>query len=179
MIRTFGALAVAMLACAAVHIQAGDNPTTAAEADSSGVAPLSVPEARRQATLLHETYLATLLVVHREYFDEKNRVTLPARAFEDVFKSIDKRTGGHTRWIAVNTPAMNVDHEPKPGFEKDAAKALANGQKDFESVAGNVYQRASGIPFAASCSKCHQSALGSRRAGRMAGLVVSLPVQTP
>ena len=134
---------------------------------------------RRQAELLLKTYLAALMVVHREYFDEDERHLLPARAFEEVFREVDEFSGGRTRWIAVNTPAMNVDHEPQSAFEKDAAKSLAGGDDFFERIEGEFYRRAAPVPFLASCSKCHQSALGKRRSGRMAALVISLPIQPP
>ena len=141
-------------------------------------APVTVDEARRQAVLLHDTYLSALLVVHREYFDEKQRDTLPARAFEDIFKEIDAKTKGRTRWISVNAPAMNIDHEPKPGFEQEAAKALSDGAPDFERTEDKTYHRAAPVRFGASCTKCHLSALGNRRDGRMAGLVISLPLRS-
>lgn len=162
------------------EVQPAEVVTTSDDSEPN-VVPVGIGEARRQATVLHETYVAILFAVHREYFDEKARDTLPARVFEDVFKDIDARTKGSTRWISVNTPAMNVDHKPKPGFETSAAAALANGKVSAETVSNGMYSRAAAVPFAASCSKCHQSALGHRRAGRMAGLVISLPVasQTP
>ncbi|MEZ6125615.1 MAG: DUF3365 domain-containing protein [Planctomycetaceae bacterium] len=141
--------------------------------------PQSAAEAQRQAILLHRTYLATLLAVHREYFHEDDRSRLPARVFEDVFQEIDQQTGGTTRWISVNTPPMNVDHLPRPGFEQQAAEALTNGQAAFEQFENSVFRRAAPVPFSAACSKCHQSALGQRRSGRMAALVISLPVQQP
>lgn len=142
----------------------------------ANVQPHSVDEARRQAALLHETYLATLLVVHREYFDEDERDTLPARAFEEVFRKIDERTNGSTRWISVNSPAMNIDHEPKTEFENAAALALAGGKTEFERLEDGRYHRAAPVRFLASCSKCHLSGLGSRRSGKMAALVISLPL---
>jgi hypothetical protein len=140
-------------------------------------APITIAEARRQASLLHDTYLATLHVVHREYFDAKQRDTLPARALEDVFKQIDKTTKGHTRWISVNVPAMNIDHEPQTDFEKDAARALSNGSKEFERIEKGLYHRAGAVTLFASCNKCHSSGLGQRRAGRVAALVITLPVR--
>jgi len=141
------------------------------------LSPVTVAEARRQASLLNEAYMATLHVVHREYFDTKQRDTLPARALEDVFKQIDERTKGQTRWISVNTPPMNIDHEPKPGFEEDAAKALTGGSREFERVENGLYHRAAAVTLFASCNKCHLSALSSRRSGRVAALVITLPVR--
>ena len=53
---------------------------------------------------------------------------------EEVFRQIDAEIGGKTRWIAVNTPAMNIDHSPQEGFEKDAARELKQGKHEFERV---------------------------------------------
>ncbi|HIE96524.1 MAG: DUF3365 domain-containing protein [Fuerstiella sp.] len=141
------------------------------------LAPVSVAEARRQASLLNETYMATLHVIHQQYFDRNLRDIVPPRAMEDVFKQIDERTKGQTRWISVNAPAMNVDHEPKPGFEKDAARALNGGSKEFERVENGLYHRAAPVKLFASCNRCHLSALSSRRTGRIAALVITLPVR--
>ena len=141
------------------------------------LAPMNVAEARRQASLLSETYMATLHVIHQQYFDTNLRDIVPPRALEDVFQQIDQRTKGRTRWISVNTPAMNVDHEPKPGFEEDAANALNGGSKQFERVENGFYHRAAPVQLFASCNRCHLSALSSRRTGRVAGLVITLPIQ--
>ncbi len=186
MVRFALIAAVLVFVFAAVGTTSGDSseettgPTTEPDdrqqAEES-LTPLTVAEARRQASLLNETYMATLHVVHRQYFDTKQRDTLPARALEDVFKQIDERTKGRTRWISVNAPAMNIDHEPKPGFEEDAAKALTGGSRDFERVENGLYHRAAAVTLFASCNKCHLSALSSRRTGRVAALVITLPVR--
>ncbi|MBI1312846.1 hypothetical protein GC176_16275 [bacterium] len=139
---------------------------------------VTVPEARRQAKLLHDTYVATLHTVHRTYFDENSRDVIPARALESVFREIDHETGGQTRWIAVNTPAMNIDHKPKPGFEKDAARQLAKGDREFERIENGVYHRAGAVSLFAGCTKCHLSGIRPQQGVRsVAGLVISVPVK--
>jgi len=139
---------------------------------------LTVPEARRQTKLLHDTYIATLHTVHRSYFDEDEREIIPARAMEQVFRQIDAETGGKTRWIAVNTPAMNIDHNPKEGFEKDAARELKKGKREFERVEDGTYLRAGAVSLFASCTKCHLSGLRPQQKVRsVAGLVISMPVR--
>jgi len=139
---------------------------------------LTVPEARRQTKLLHDTYIATLHTVHRSYFDEDEREIIPARAMEQVFRQIDAETGGKTRWIAVNTPAMNIDHNPKEGFEKDAARELKKGKREFERVEDGTYLRAGAVSLFASCTQCHLSGLRPQQKVRsVAGLVISMPVK--
>ena len=138
----------------------------------------TVPEARRQTKLLHDTYIATLHTVHRSYFDKDEREIIPARAMEEVFRQIDAETGGKTRWIAVNTPAMNIDHNPKEGFEKDAAQELKQGKREFERVENGIYLRAGAVSLFASCTKCHLSGLRPQQKVRsLAGLIISMPVK--
>ena len=138
----------------------------------------TVPEARRQTKLLHDTYIATLHTVHRSYFDKDEREIIPARAMEEVFRQIDAETGGKTRWIAVNTPAMNIDHNPKEGFEKDAARELKQGKREFERVEDGIYLRAGAVSLFASCTKCHLSGLRPQQKVRsLAGLIISMPVK--
>ena len=156
---------------------------TADEADSSEKADqvadkLTVPEARRQTKLLHDTYIATLHTVHRSYFDKDEREIIPARAMEEVFRQIDAEIGGKTRWIAVNTPAMNIDHNPKEGFEKDAARELKQGKHEFERVEDGIFLRAGAVSLFASCTKCHLSGLRPQQKVRsLAGLIISMPVK--
>ena len=141
--------------------------------------PLSVAEARGRAKLLHDTYEATLHIAHREYFHEGERITLPARALEDVFALIDEETKGKTRWISVNAQAMSINHKPKTKFEKQAAKELSSGKDSFEAIEGGVYHRAGSIRLFASCLGCHEPGVlpNQRRANRKAALVISLPVK--
>ena len=138
----------------------------------------TVPEARRQTKLLHDTYIATLHTVHRSYFDKDEREIIPARAMKEVFRQIDAETGGKTRWIAVNTPAMNIDHNPQEGFEKDAARELKQGKHEFERVEDGIFLRAGAVSLFASCTKCHLSGLRPQQKVRsLAGLIISMPVK--
>ena len=59
--------------------------TTSSNGESQKADKLTVPEARRQTKLLHDTYIATLHTVHRSYFDNDKREIIPARAMEEVF----------------------------------------------------------------------------------------------
>jgi hypothetical protein len=156
---------------------AKDESTSAAK-EPSPQRPLTVDEARNQARLLQTTYEATLHVMHKHYFDAEEKVTIPAKALEDVFKLTDEGTGRSTRWIAVSTPAMNVDHKPQAGFEETAAEALRSGEKEYESIEGNVYRRAGSIKLFASCLRCHESGLTKQiTKDRVAGFVMSIPIE--
>jgi cytochrome c553 len=149
-------------------------PTRADEPDPDR--RVSVAQARERAKLMHEVYAATLDSMHHHFF-RRDRAVLPARAMDDVFAQVGRRTGVEAKWIAVNTPAMTVDHEPKSAFEKEAAAAIAGGKASFEKVEGGSYQRAGVIPLGTGCVSCHTRSLTPDKTPRFAGLVVRVPVK--
>jgi hypothetical protein len=166
-------------ALAALVATAGVGLTLKADgpAPKSEETRISVSEARDRAKLLHEVYQSTLDAVHHHYF-RSDRPVLPARAMEDVFADVDKRTGVKARWIAVNTQAMSVHHEPDTAFEKRAAAELAGGKSEYEQVEKGVYRRAGVIPLGAGCVGCHTRMSGAPvKSPRFAGLVISIPVK--
>jgi hypothetical protein len=89
--------------------------------------------ARERARLLHDVYATTLEVMHRHYF-QKEKAVLPARAMEDVFEDMARTAGDRARWLAVNTKAMSIQHEPKTEFDRKAVAALSAGKESFEVV---------------------------------------------
>jgi hypothetical protein len=146
-------------------------PIAAAAAPSEAV----VASARERAKLLHDVY-TTLEVMHRHYFRREGAV-LPARAMDDVFEEMAGRSGGHANWIAVNTKAMSLDHEPTTTFEKKAAAELAAGKEEYELVTQRVYRRATVIPLHSSCVGCHTKMFSAPpKSPRFAGLVISIPL---
>jgi cytochrome c553 len=157
----------------------GTGPTgvSAQPPAESKPAPVRVAEARERAKLLHQVYSAALDAIHHRYF-RSDRATLPARALEDVFKDVEKETNIQAKWIAVNTPAMSIHHEPDSEFEKAAARALAAGKTEYEQVADGMYQRAGVIPLKAGCVGCHTNNgfATQSKTPRFAGLVIRVPV---
>ncbi len=147
----------------------------AVKPDDDTRVPVAV--ARDRAKLMHDIYSATLDTMHHRYFRREGAV-LPARALEDVFKEIDRKTKIKTRWIAVNTPAMSVNHEPETAFEKKAAAELAAGKAEFESTEKGSYLRASPIPLGVGCVSCHTKfGAAEDKKPRFAGLVIAIPVK--
>ena len=137
---------------------------------------MSKSEAKERAKLLHGVYSATLESLHHHYFRREERV-LPARAMEDIFADVEQETKIQTRWIAVNTQAMSINHEPKSDFEKKAAEELAAGKSSFEQVEKGVYRRAGVIPLGAGCVGCHTKFFSQTpKTPRVAALVISIPV---
>lgn len=154
----------------AVH---GGEPPDAKAVPKSRIA---VEKARDRAENMHEVYEATLEMLHHRYF-HRDRSLLPARAMEDIFADMKRRTNVDARWISVNTKAMNIDHEPKSDFEKQAVREIAAGKPAYEAVDADVYRRATAIPLKAGCVGCHAGAFAaSSKTTRFAGLVISVPL---
>jgi hypothetical protein len=119
----------------------------------------------------------TLEVTHRHYF-RRDGAVLPSRALEDVFTRMDRRSGVKAKWIAVNTPAMSVNHEPETAFEKAAVAELARGKAEFSRVEKGYYLRAGAIPLGVGCVGCHtRNAPITDKKPRLAALVIAIPVK--
>lgn len=125
---------------------------------------------------MHGIYSATLDSMLHRYFRREGAV-LPPRAMADVFADIDLQTKMKSRWIAVNTPAMSINHEPETAFKKKAAAAIAEGKTQYESVEKGYSLRAGAIPLGTGCVGYHTKfALTTDKTPRFAGLVISIPV---
>ncbi len=146
-------------------------------ADAANV--VSVSEARERAKMLHDIYEATLRTIHSRYFKENAGVPIPSRAMEDVFARVTRRSKVTARWIAVNTQAMSLEHEPEDAFEKDAVRILSSGSQEFERVENGVYRRAAPIALFDSCLKCHAPPPIRVTNARYAGLIIGMPVKAP
>ncbi len=153
---------------------AAAEPKDAEPKDAELRVPVAV--ARDRAKLMHQIYASTLKVMHHRYFHE-DKAAIPARAMEDVFSEISWRAKIDARWIAANTQAMSLDHEPADEFEKQAAKEISAGKDEYESIEKGVYRRAGAIPLGAGCVNCHTGFSGlPPKSSRYAGLVISMPV---
>lgn len=171
----------AVVLCSAWTLNAGppSNPTKEAKGNKSDDEKrVSLAVARDRAKLLHDVYSSTLETMHRHYFRREGAV-LPARALDDVFAEVDRKTKVKSRWIAVNTPAMSISHEPETAFEKKAAAELADGKEAVELAEKGEYLRATPIPLGAGCVGCHTKfgATDNNKKARFAGLVVSIPIK--
>lgn len=145
--------------------------------EKSGAPKLSVAEARGRATLLHGVYSDSLRVIHRSYFREDEKLMIPSKALEDVFAEMKERDGIKARWLAVNAEAMSVDHKPQDAFERQAADALSSGKTEFESIEKGIYRRVGSIKLENACLRCHFPLRTGKTRNRVAGLVISIPVQ--
>lgn len=138
---------------------------------------LPVETAKVRAALMHDIYSATLDTMHHHYF-HGDRAIVPARAMEDIFAELNRQTDIEARWIAVNTKAMSIDHEPENAFEKQAAKEIADGKDAVELIKDGVYHRAGAIPLAQGCVSCHMGTFAPpSKVKRFAALVIRIPVE--
>lgn len=171
------ALAVAFGALNCSHHLSADPPKGEPKPEAGERHRVPVADARKRAELMHEIFADTLDVVHHRYFRREGAV-LPARALEDVFARIEKRSNVKARWIAVNTQAMSVNHEPESAFEKKAAEELGAGKAEYSRVEDGYYLEARPIPLGAGCIGCHTklSPIIDKKP-RFAGLVIAIPVK--
>lgn len=177
---SFGILCFAIALCAEPQDgKATNTEDSKASASRSKAEDLRVDMvvARDRAKQMHEIYSATLDVIHRRYF-HGDRATIPARAMEDVFTEMKRRSKVEARWISVNTKAMSIDHDPKTDFEKRAAKELAEGKTEIEVVEDGYFRRAGVISLHSGCLSCHEGLFQSpSKKQRYAGLVISVPIE--
>jgi hypothetical protein len=148
----------------------------AASSEVQAARPATLEEARSRARLLHETMHATLHIVHLRYYREDEALPLPAHTLKTVFRELDSRQNVKFHWLVVEGQAMNKDHKPRDEFEKNAAKALAEGKDEFELVENGVYRRAGPITLSGECLKCHVPDRTSLE-DRSAGLVIRMPIE--
>ncbi|HIF01243.1 MAG: DUF3365 domain-containing protein [Fuerstiella sp.] len=137
---------------------------------------VTVEVARDRARMMHSIYAATLDVMHDRYF-HGDRAIVPARAMEDVFFEIQRKSGAQARWIGVSLAPMSVDHEAESDFEKRASKEIAAGKMVVEVVEEGYYRRVGAIPLTSGCISCHAGFFRKpSKKPKFAGLVISVPV---
>ena len=171
---------LSLLAIAAIsgdELPATNSDAMTQDADSEN-RPATVAEARGRARILHESFHGVLQVMHRDFFDEEAGLAIPSKSLEDVFKELARSYDVKMRWLAVNTDAMSVDHNPRTEFEASAVKALASGKQEFESNENGLYQHAGAIRLSSRCLKCHLPNRTSTK-DHTAALVITMPLRKP
>jgi len=138
---------------------------------------VSLEVARDRAQLMHDVYASTLDMLHHRYF-RADKAIIPARAMEDIFGDIERESDMQARWISVNLPPMNIDHEPETEFEKQAAKKIAAGEESIEIVDEGYYRRVGAISLTGGCISCHGGFFRARSTTqKYAALVISIPIK--
>jgi hypothetical protein len=138
--------------------------------------PAEVLEARLRAQLLHETIHGALQVMHRDFFREGDRLSIPSASLEDVFRELERSWQVKVSWMSVNAKAMNIDHLPEGTFQNDAAKAITAGAEMFEAVENDGYRYAGAISLGNGCLKCHVPERQSLET-RKAALLIAMPLK--
>lgn len=139
------------------------------------VVRVSVPEARRQAALLHSAMHTALQLVHHRYYKEDEGLPIPAAVVREMFADVESEQPVRLRWLVVEGQAMNTDHLARDEFERSAVAALHADQPAHEQVEGGLYRRAAPITLSNACLKCHVPDRKSTE-NRTAGLIVTIPV---
>lgn len=150
--------------------------STVPAANEAEIPRVSLEVAKDRARLMHKLYLTTMDVIHDRYF-HGDRAMVPARALEDVFQEMERTTHTKARWISVNLKAMSIDHDPATEFEKRAARELADGTPQIETVEDGYYRRAGSVPLTGGCLSCHAGFFNKpSTTPKFAGLVISIPI---
>ncbi|MBB74390.1 MAG: hypothetical protein CMJ75_07740 [Planctomycetaceae bacterium] len=165
-----------LLCLLTVGWQRGSAQTSSVPPEPPPQQKFAVAVAQTQAELLHQTLTATLSVIHRSYFKGGETLPVPSRALEGVFYRLKRNTQVEARWMAVNTPAMSLEHQPRNAFDKRAAAALSRGQRTFVQVDQRYLRRAGAITLFSSCLKCHSPAAPGKKRNPVAALVISVPL---
>jgi hypothetical protein len=170
---------VACIAAAAAMLVIRDQSPRATPlrpvADAADAEPGRVAEARLRSQLLHETIHGSLQVMHRDFFREADRQSIPSASMEDVFSELEKTYHVKVKWMAVNAKVMNIKNRPKTEFDKLAADAIADGLETYEASADGEYQYAGKITLGNQCLKCHVPERTSLE-DRKAAVVISMPL---
>ncbi len=120
---------------------------------------LSQQEARSVVKLLDDLYKYYIVFDTANHVDNPGRVSA-ATITKKVFKEMETK-GWHTaRLVSATDKAINSENMPKDDFEKEAIKALKEGQPFFEKteVAGDkkLYRAATPVPVVLKeCKMCH------------------------
>ncbi|TWT57274.1 hypothetical protein KOR42_06330 [Thalassoglobus neptunius] len=151
-------------------------PAKSAITHKESVHEENVAHARRLASILFESVHGSLQVMHRDLFREDESLSIPSRSLEDVFSVLNRKYNVELRWLAVDTPAMNIDHEPSSEFEKQVVRHLRTQETSFESIEGNRFHYAGRIRLSTTCLGCHVPRR-SDNDDRFAGLLMTFDLQ--
>ncbi len=121
---------------------------------------VSVEEARRTVELLNDVYQVSLQEIHRRFPIGGGQPIVAALVIRDIQKRVSNRRGVQSRFLAVDTRAMNLDHAAKDAFERRAVEKLAAGARRWEVVENGQLRVATVVPLGGTCFPCHSTAKG-------------------
>lgn len=135
-------------------------------------APLTLEEAQTTVRLLDDAYRTILEETHRAYPTRPGR-PVAATVVRDLQKYMGERGWPASRFLGVQGLLMNPAHAARDRFEKDAVRALRDGQIRVETVENGRLRVASTLFLRGECSSCHWSDTGGSRAA----LTWNVPVE--
>lgn len=112
-------------------------------------------EAAARARLLHESIRGSLLLIHRDFFNDEDQRILPSQSLQDLFKELQDSHGIECRWLTVDADEMNVEHRPRNDAEKRAVERLEGREDLYEELVDDALVYVGRIPLANQCLKCH------------------------
>ncbi|HHT9120815.1 MAG TPA: c-type heme family protein [Candidatus Hypogeohydataceae bacterium YC41] len=120
---------------------------------------LSPEEARTIVKLLDDVYKYYIVFDTINHVDNPDRVSA-ATLTKQVFKEMEKKGWHSARLVSATDKALNKENMPKDEFEKDAVKALREGQAFYEKTevieGKRVYRAATPVPVVLKeCKMCH------------------------
>jgi hypothetical protein len=153
-----------VLLSAVVLLPAGSNAQTAS-------ANKSVEGARREVRLLDDVYKSAIVLITKNYVDEKS--SLPAgKAFKVLFKNMKDKGWHEVRLLDGLGEPLNDENKPRDDFERKAVKQIMAGKPYYEELAtkdGKQYLRAATVlPMAMEkCTMCHDNFQGKKVVGAL------------
>ncbi|MBM3458652.1 MAG: DUF3365 domain-containing protein [Armatimonadetes bacterium] len=128
----------------------------------------TVQEARRIVEAQNDVYQVTLTEIHRRFPAGNGQPIVAAVVIRDVQRRVSGRGPATSRFLAVDTPAMNRDHLPRDAFEQKAVDELRRGAQRYEVVEpsstpakpGSRLRVAIPVPLGGSCFPCHATPMG-------------------
>ncbi len=153
----------------------------------------TVAEGRRIVDAQNDIYQVTLTEIHRRFPSGNGQPIVAALVLRDVQRRVAGRGGVTSRFLAVDTPAMNRDHLPKDAFEQRAVDELARGARRVEAVEPPAPDPPSNrrpdswrlrvalpVPLGGSCFPCHATPRGeSGRAAISWSVALAAPPEPP
>lgn len=146
-----GGAALALVLTAGLGVPSGARQVEAAEEKADA----AVERTREQVQMLDVLYKNTVVAVNEMY---KNPPAI--KVAQRVFGAMAKEGWHEVRLVDVTGAPLDEENAPKTEFEKNAAKAIADGKPYFDQVVGEGKERrllaATVVPAVHErCAVCH------------------------
>jgi Protein of unknown function (DUF3365) len=180
-IRPLGMLAtIAVLLCVALTTANSQQPVTKPnqQSETNKESP-AVTRAKKQARMLDTLYKTAIVLITENYVEGKESLAA-GDAFQALFKAMKDNEFHEVRLLDATGDAYDPDNDPKTDFEKEAVKAILDGQPIYERVVKEGDQQyllsATPIPVVMEkCTICHSNYEGAK--GPIGALGLKIPLE--